>query len=147
MNVTLYSNTGDPRQLNKNLTFLNTTYAIQATDEISVTDPELIINVSALVDFNYVEIADFGRKYYVRSKTYLNGNQCRVGLHVDVLESFKNEINNSIVIADRSSNRNNKYIEDPVCGDAGSIQTEWRESGTRPFGYSTNNYVLMIAGR
>ena len=54
MNVTLYSNTGDPRQLNKNLTFLNTTYAIQATDEISVTDPELIINVSALVDFNYV---------------------------------------------------------------------------------------------
>ena len=146
MNVNLYSNTGDPRQLNKNLT-LKGTYDIQATDVISVTDPEIIINVSALLDFNYVEIPDFGRKYFVRSKEYLNGNQCRMVLHVDVLESFKTEILDSDVIADRSSNRTNSYIEDPVCGDAGTIETEIQVSPITPFGYSENNYVLMIGGR
>lgn len=146
MNVILYSNTGDPRQLYKNITRLQTAYAIQATEALSVTDPELIINVSSLADFNYIYIERFGRYYYVREMTFLNGNQVRVTCHVDVLASFRDEILNSDVIAERSSNRTNAYIEDPVCGDAGTITTEWRRSPVTPFGYSNNNYVLMIAG-
>lgn len=146
MVVNLYVNTGDPRQLNKDITLLGNYEAIQATDELSITDPELFVNIENMADFNYIFIPNFGRYYYVRSKVY-TGTQCLITCHVDVLASFKDEILNSQCIAERSSTRTNRFIEDPVCGDAGTIQTDWRRSNVTPFGYSTNNYVLMIAGR
>ena len=148
MNITIYRNTGDMRQLNKNLTVIANITTAQLSDTCSITDPELLIDYNDnYVNANYFYIEKWARYYYVTERTIINGNQIVIRGHVDVLASFRSAILNSECIANRSSSNTNAYIEDPICGSAGSIQTFYRKSGATPFGYTGNNYVLTIAGK
>ena len=147
MTIQLYNQTGDPRQLQKNITHLATITA-QLTDQCSVTDPVFIFDMDDdYITANYIYVSEWDRYYYITDRVILNGNQVQINCHVDVLMSFRNDILNSQCIADRCVNRVNPYIEDSVCGDAGTIETVYRRASTTPFGYSGDNYVLMIAGR
>ena len=63
---------------------------------------------------NYAYIANFGRYYFIEGQRILPGNQIELSLKVDVLMSWKTVINDSNVIAIRSTNRGHKMIPDNI---------------------------------
>ena len=63
--------------------------------------------------FNYAYIADFGRYYFIDDVSWSQGIWS-LSMHVDVLASFKEDIENSRQYVIRSASRSNPYIPDTV---------------------------------
>ena len=146
MNLTFYNNTGDIRQLNKNLTTVKSGVTAEIQYDVSITDPVLIMEAAAVLeDANYFYIAEWDRYYFITNRVYLDGNRIEISGHVDVLASFKNEILQSDCIAARSASNSNPYIIDNLVGDAGTFTTYYRRSSATPFN-STGSYLLTVAG-
>ena len=145
MNVTLYSNSGDPRQINKNLTTLGNAKTANATESIDVLRPTLkLVYDSNIIGANYLYIDTFGRYYFIDEKS-IEGNLMTVSCHVDVLMSHRNAILNSYCIAARSASTPEPFIPDPVCSDKGTVTYYTRRCSTTPFNGSA--YVLSVAGK
>ena len=68
--------------------------AVQLKDDCSVVNPALLINApvtTRVYDWNYCQIVEFGRYYYVSDWIWNNGVwNCE--LQVDVLASFRYQI-------------------------------------------------------
>ena len=145
MNVTLYSNTGDPRQITKNLSILGSAKTANATQPVDVLRPTLrLVYDSNIIAANYMYIDTFNRYYFIDEKS-MEGNEMVVSGHVDVLMSHRNAILNSYCIAVRSASTPEPFIPDPVCSDKGTVTYYTRRSSTTPFNGSS--YVLSVAGR
>lgn len=145
MNVILYSNSGDLRQLNKNLTHIANVTA-ELTDSVSVTDPalKLVLNNNVL-SANYFYIPAWNAYYYYSKKPDIEGGTVIIYGSIDRLQTFKNQILNSYVIAARSSSHPEPFIPDTVCSDKGTVRYITRRSANTPFG--SGSYILNIAGR
>ena len=63
--------------------------------------------------FNYAYIADFGRYYFIDDVSWSQGIWS-LSMHVDVLASFKEDIENSRQYVIRSASQSNPYIPDTV---------------------------------
>ena len=145
MNVTLYSNSGDPRQITKNLSILGSAKTANATQPVDVLRPTLrLVYDSNIIAANYMYIDTFNRYYFIDEKS-MEGNEMVVSGHVDVLMSHRNAILNSYCIASRSASTPEPFIPDPVCSDKGTVTYYTRRSSTTPFNGSS--YVLSVAGR
>ena len=145
MNVTLYSNSGDPRQITKNLSILGSAKTANATQPVDVLRPTLrLVYDSNIISANYMYIDTFNRYYFIDEKS-MEGNEMVVSGHVDVLMSHRNAILNSYCIAARSASKPEPFIPDPVCSDKGTVTYYTRRSSTTPFNGSS--YVLTVAGR
>lgn len=146
MNVTLYTNTGDIRQLNKNLTN-PITVDCKINDTCDILSPVLtLVYNDAYISSNFVYIPKWNRYYSISNKNILSGNMIELSCKVDVLMSHKNAILSSQVIAARSASRPDEYIPDPVCTDKGTVTYYTRRAGVTPFGGS-GSYVLTVAGK
>ena len=95
----------------------NTTYT-QLSCELkaptSIITPSLVIkNVPANINtaWNYCYIPDFGRYYFIRNWTWLNG-VWQIDTAVDVLASFKTEIGNLSEYVLRSASEKNPQVID-----------------------------------
>lgn len=153
MNVTFYNTKSDPRKLNKTLSQLGSlTYTVK--DESSAINPVLKFNYDnfksavggasnfATVNFMYIE--EFKRYYWITDVKVLTGGQVEVHGHVDVLMSYKSQINNVKALVNRSSVYGNKYLVDDrirtLNYDSYSIKTF-------PKGFSNSlEYVLTVCG-
>lgn len=77
-----------------------------------ITSPILILsNDSVLSTDNYIYIPDFDRFYFIEN-IEKNGEIITLSLICDVLMSFKDEIKNCPLIAERSTNIFNGFIPD-----------------------------------
>lgn len=76
--------------------------------------PTLVIyDTIDVTAFNYFQIPDFGRYYYIDSPlTTHNENTFEITGNVDVLMSFKQDIRNASAVIDRNENEFIKYITD-----------------------------------
>ena len=149
MVVTLYTNSGDTRQLNKNLAVVATISNCQINDTCTILRPVLRFELSAsYLAANYVYIPNFNRYYYITDITILNGNQTEITGHCDVLMSFWNSFKNSPCTAGRSSSNYDDYIDDPMVTIKETYRTESRRlSGEfTPTASGSNHYVLTIGG-
>lgn len=111
MTVELYNYLSDNNKMNKPLTLLNTLNCT-ITEESSVVDPVIIISGGYFnTNANYMYISDFNRYYYITDQ---DTDHQRIVLkgHVDVLRTYKEQISNLYVIADRSSSKFNLYQKD-----------------------------------
>lgn len=63
---------------------------------------------------NYVYIPDFNRYYFINDITSVRQNLWRLSLHVDVLMSYKKEINNTYAFISRNENVYNTLLEDKM---------------------------------
>ena len=111
MTAILYNNVSDSREINKNLTELST---INITLYLDTTVVEPVFKVKNYINnANYMYIPDLHRYYYINN--YTLSNQC-VYLHcyVDVLETYKTEILNSVCLISRSENDYNDNIVDTL---------------------------------
>lgn len=141
MTITTYTNTADKFILDKTnyLTIVDSAVSIALKDDTNVISPVLIISNVLDPDINYCYIAEFGRYYYVKEVTY-SQQRYYVSLEVDVLMSFKTEISNLNVIANRSSSYFNLYQRDD------SIPFENRNLiATQPFSGGFDGGTMILA--
>lgn len=112
MVIKLYKNLSELNKINK---VLNDEIELSAIlrDEVTVSDPVLLIESQLnLSDYNYVYIEDFKRYYTIIDINIVRTNLWKLYCHVDVLESFKDQILNQKAIIARSQNLYNLYIND-----------------------------------
>lgn len=114
MDIILYNNTDDNRKLNKSLTAIKT-IPVRLKDDTDIMHPVIELDAANLPPTaNYCYIAAFGRYYYINQQGIKIGRDLTLTLSVDVLMSFKDIINNSVVVARRSGNKYNKMLPDII---------------------------------
>ena len=114
MNIILYNTKDDNRKLNKTLTEIKT-ITVRLKDDTDIMHPVIELDGANLPPTaNYCYIAAFGRYYYINQQDIKIGRDLVLTLSVDVLMSWKSSILNSTVIAERTSNKYNKYIPDKI---------------------------------
>ena len=114
MNIVLYNNSSDPRKLNKTITAINT-ISVRLKDDTDIMRPVIELDSANLPpNANYCYIEKFSRYYFINKQGISVGRDLMLTLEVDVLMSFRTFINNSMVVAERSSNKFNRYIGDNI---------------------------------
>lgn len=113
INVKFGVNTSDDRKLTKNIQW----GPVIPCDVYVPTDrlnPVIIVDTSKvdLADTNYMDIPEFGRKYFITSIVGDAGKTVNVAGHVDVLGTYDTEIRACPCIAARSSSHVNAYLQD-----------------------------------
>lgn len=100
MNLILYKTVDADNVINKTLTD-SVTISINLKRDTDLTKPTLILEAievgepPALIDFksyNYCEISDLGRKYFIRRITAMSNTIFSLELECDYLESYKTAI-------------------------------------------------------
>ena len=88
MTINFYSLSAKRNELSKTL---GTATAMTGTlrDPCSLIDPDVLIESATVPAFNYAEISDFHRYYFVTSITAESYHMYRVRMHEDVLMSWK----------------------------------------------------------
>ena len=97
MQFILYNTLDGENAINKTLTDRVSLDIILKRD-VSIDSPRITL-LNDGVDysvFNYVEIPDFNRFYFIRGYDRINSRMVSLELEVDVLESYKNEILGSL---------------------------------------------------
>lgn len=142
--VLLQTNNSEKNKLDKDLATIST---ISGTlkNETSIIDPVILIEVDLtnLINCNYITIPVFGRSYFVTNIRSIRRNLVEVSAHVDVLSSFASQIRNNAAIIRRQENRWNLYLNDGVFKVYQNPMVLTREF---PTGFSTFEFVLAVAG-
>ena len=116
MTCTLYTNKQDKATLKKTLSG-GRGYSITFKDDnIDIINPTIIISsdIGTLKSYNYVYLPNLNRYYFIDGFTSLFGKRTELSLSVDVLMSWQSDILKMSVIADRSTNKGNKQMTDPL---------------------------------
>ena len=143
MSITLYKNTSPRNKIGKTLTqvsVLNGNFRA----ECDVMNPSVTVEYSNL-DFNYVQISDFGNRYYfVDSIEVIRNGIIKINCSVDVLESFKADILASDCIVAKNANRFNLYLNDNTLR---AYQNSYYQYAVYPNAFGVNfENVLLVAG-
>lgn len=116
MTIILYNNKSNPRQVNKSLTQIaSITGYLKAGS--SIIDPvlERVTMGSTPVTANYMEIPEFGRKYFITDIAADDTNGLwRISGHVDVLGTYWDQVKDHGAVIRRQTNQVNLYLPDPM---------------------------------
>lgn len=147
--IKLQNNKSAKNRIGKSITDIRTLTGT-LRDECSIINPKILIrmdDVSDLKNCNYMSIAEFGRKYFVTDIVSVTHNTIEVSGHVDVLETYKDEIDkNTAIIARQSSTTfGNTYLDDNLLAtyqDTYVVSYDFPQS----FKKDEENLVLAVAG-
>lgn len=145
MQIILYNNLSEKNVLNKQLTN-ETVITGTLRDATSIIKPSITIEYpDTITGFNYCYIPDFGRYYYIVDISAVRLGLWALTMRVDVLMSFKDDINNTPIIIDHSTDTlTSNYLSSPVWQELVKNKTDIL---TFPNGLSENGgYVLITAG-
>lgn len=111
MNITLYNNSSPKIQIGKNLTVVKSMTG-HLREECDMINPSILIENAGVISANYAYIPEFGRYYFITKITSVRNNIWRVDMHVDVRETYKNQIRANKAVVARSSGYYNLYLPD-----------------------------------
>ena len=79
--------------INKTLTG-QTTIDINLKRDVNISTPDIVLLVDGIdyEEFNYCEIPELGRKYFISAVEILNNRMVKLSLDCDVLETYKADI-------------------------------------------------------
>ena len=119
-------------------------------DDTSIINPVIqlkVNNISNLKTCNYMTIPSFNRKYFVTDIKSIRNNIVEISAHVDVLETYKDGIDDNTAIIARSSQKDfyNTYLDDNLLA---TYQDSYVVSYNFPqkFSKGDNNLILCVAG-
>lgn len=150
MNINLYNNKSDPRDMNPKIylvggyvgTFKKGSSIMNITLEIRGINRE---NMENLSNVNYCYIPQLKTYYHLSDIEFLEGNIVRFLGREDVLQTYKNEIKNLTCTIERQENRFNQYLSDPLYK-----VYSYKRVQTFPFpsGFDNSNcsFVLAVQG-
>lgn len=144
MTITIGKCFSDHERLDKVVSNIETVNA-RIKEDTSIVDPTFILNTPGTVDFNYVTVPAWGRKYFVRNIIAMPGERVAVSCHVDVLSSFASGIRAAQAIVDKQESQDiaSKYIDD------GSYVMECRDTMQAfnfPNSFDSQANILITAG-
>ena len=138
--INFYNNSSDPKSLTKNLT-LTGTVSGELKEGTSIIDPTIIFQSIDVMAFNYVEIPQFGRSYFVKNITNIGKDLWQIDMHVDVLGTYKTKILACPCVCSRQENAGNMYLPDDRMPVSRKTFTTTKRIGTHAF---TNDYYVLI---
>lgn len=141
MQAILYINESDNNRINKSLREVARVNIVLKDNTNDIT-PTIIISRATTINFNYIYIADFDKYYFVTSSTY-SQQRYIVNLSVDVLRTYKTDIYNLKVIANRSSSRFNLYQTD---GEISFLNKNDIITMPFPSGFNGMSMILAVNG-
>lgn len=113
MDIIFYNNKSDSRQLVKEL-IQGITLSGTLRKESSIIKPNITIESSEIIRYNYAYIPLFRRYYFINNIDVMRGNIWNLDLEVDPLMSFKKDILSYNVIVDKQEliTNGDEYIDD-----------------------------------
>lgn len=139
MTITLYNCTSEPNAINKTYTSIGdglTGYFREAT---SVTNPSVLIE-SNIVNANYMHIGSPVNRYYFIDEIIAERTDLiRVKAHVDVLETYKNDILSIKGVVRRNAKDKNNYLNDDKL-----LVSSKREILTTKFSQSLDDEQIIL---
>lgn len=145
MEVIFYYNASDDRVINKNI-IEGETFTGAPVDEVSVMQPVIRFENDGILRYNYAYIPELQRYYSIVDRTAFREGIWDVTFSVDVLMSFRGDINQLAVVVDKQSMEanGNEYIDDSsLVAENVMFQTVYNF----PNGFnSTGEYILITAG-
>ena len=116
ISVQFYNNLSDNRCMEKVLVPVGSPVPCDIYKSTDVMNPTLLVDTDKIdiTGCNYCIISGFARNYFIRSIVPTSAKRVQVACHVDVLSTYKDEIRNCPIIAARSTNNVNYYLEDTM---------------------------------
>lgn len=81
---------------------------------VSLCDPVIVFEQLNVPTWNYVYISDFNRYYYVTDIVSTAAKLWSANLHIDVLNTYKNQIKQQHAVIARQENSYNSMLPDPL---------------------------------
>ena len=143
--VTLCNNSSPVEKIGKTLS-TGTDFTCALKDNTSILKPTLILRSddASLAGFNYMKIPQFNRFYFIDDIVSLHNYQWEISGHVDVLETFMEELILQDVIVNKQSTKGNKYLNDgSFVSQVNEFNTSYNFSG----GFNdSGTFILICAG-
>lgn len=122
MQATLYKVGNDTKKLNKTLTNALNIEILIKEDNCDVLNPVIdLAFFDNYIDYNYIYIPNFKRYYFINKPVVMLSGFIRLECKVDVLYTYRDQINSCQVILNRN-NYNNKLIQDGAIKQRASRQ-------------------------
>lgn len=141
--VTFGSTSSEKRALTKSVSSV-----VSATgtlrNESSVINPTILVQASAgtLAGCNYMEISEFGRKYFITDVVAVSDTLSMVSGHCDVLSTYASQIRQNQAILSRSANNWNLYLND----SSFKVTNKTRVNCLRfPKEFTRESSIIMVA--
>lgn len=139
--IDLLRNSSDDKTIDKSLSSL----AVVSGDfktEVGTENINITINceLSTFNSCNYMYIKDLDRYYFVRQKTIINNDLFNFNLEIDYLQTFKTDIKNISVLAERSETKYNPFLSDDIPRQMNNIVRYIEFAGT---GLCTDSTILV----
>ena len=115
-------------------------------EECSVMNPVITIEIANPTNCNYVQIVEFNRYYYITDMVSINNNLWQLTLHVDVLYTYRNKLQNLNAVVKKQELEKNSSLE----YNDGSF-TSREDNFIEIFNFSggfndTGEFILLTAG-
>lgn len=144
--VALYTNGSHPSVINKSLTLIDSVTG-ELRENQQLSDVQLTLNRSSYTGSipNYIYISDLHRYYFVEDVTIINSELIALTCHVDLLQSFADEILSQTAVISKQENNWNLYLND---GTFKCYQNPYVIQKLFPAGFNTAamTYVLTVTG-
>lgn len=144
--VDLYKNASPVEKIGKNLTDQQSITDVLLKRDTSILRPVLLVNdARGVTDFNYMYISEFDRYYFIDDIRSTHNNIWEISAHVDVLETYKDQILSNTAVIRRQTNKFNTYLNDPewkVYADENVVAYKFTQTGLD----KTMKFVLAVAG-
>lgn len=114
-------------------------------EDCSILDPVIatpLIAASDLKYINYAEIPDFGRYYYV-TDIICRGKLFEVHMHIDVLNTYKDQIKPLNAIIARNESQYNLYLRDGLIQQYANPHIQIKQF---PDGFDRYEYIFSVCG-
>lgn len=144
MTINLFQNNSDANVVSKSLTAKGTVTGT-LREGCSIIDPVIKIegiSGSDLPYLNYLEIVEFGRYYYIRD-IVLVGKLFEVHCHIDVLETYKDQIKPLQAIIARNSEQYNLYLQDGLIKEYANPHIQIKQF---PGAFTEYEYIFSVCG-
>lgn len=145
MILNLYKTNDSDNVINKTITN-KLAININLKRDVDIISPRLFIRDSASINinaFNYCQIQELGRFYFIRSINNLGGNLWEVICECDVLETYKADIISSRARYYRNI-RNGDYYQGTI--DTSSLKTISKHISNKGFEEGTALILTTIGG-
>lgn len=144
MTINLFQNNSDANVVQKSITAKGTVTGT-LREGCSIIDPVIKIegiSGSDLPYLNYLEIVEFGRYYYIRD-IVLVGKLIEVHCHIDVLNTYKDQIKPLRAVIARQESVNNVMLTDGLLKTYADPHIEIRRASG---GFTDYQYIFCVAG-
>ena len=117
MTIKTYRFLGDSRKIDKAITSVSTYSNAVIVGDMSIQTPTILLQLDSFTDvinFNYIQIPELRRYYYVVESTIKEDGYVQIKCRVDVLKSFKNDILESTQYINRQQNKCTYQLPDDM---------------------------------